>query len=469
MQKGGELMAKELFIPKLGQTVEEVTLVSWLVEDGAKVDFGQPILEVETDKAIFPVEANAKGYLHRGPFKEGDVLPVLAVVATIGKPEEVFSTVKETPLTTSIVQDSDKHGQPQETDSIPGSKKTGVDKLFVSPRAKKLAIEHKVDLNQVRPTGGGGIRIAERDVIAFLQTHNPETRFTPKATPVAQKMAEQEGIDLTVVSGSGPGGKIIKQDVERTIEETKKAAQPTPSPVTPPLYIMDVVDRQPLKGIRAIIADRMAASVHTTARVTLLSEVDATELVQLRNRLKEKVANAWGLAPSYNDLIMRICAVALRQHPVINARLTPDAVEILGHINIGLAVDTERGLLVPVTFDVDQKNLKQITIENKQKIDRAREGRSLPDELTGGTFTITNLGMFDVDAFTPVINLPEAAILGVGRITPKPVVKGSSIEIRQMTTLSLAFDHRLIDGAPAARFLQSIKSLIEEPYLLLAN
>jgi pyruvate dehydrogenase E2 component (dihydrolipoamide acetyltransferase) len=282
-------------------------------------------------------------------------------------------------------------------------------------------------------------------------------------------MAEVEGVDITSITGSGPGGKIVKQDVERTLVESKQVAAPLPLAPIPTLPIVEVVERQLLKGVRAIIAERMAASVHTTARVTLVMEVDATEFVSLRNRLKEKVSTEWGLTPSYNDLLMRICAVALRQHPNINARLTPEAVEILGHINIGIAVDTERGLMVPVVTDVDKKSLKQIATETKQKIERARVGRSLPDELAGGTFTITNLGMYEVDAFTPVINLPEAAILGVGRITPKPVVKGSSIEIRQMMTLSLAFDHRLVDGAPGAKFLQTVKQLIEEPYLLLAN
>ena len=162
-------------------------------------------------------------------------------------------------------------------------------------------------------------------------------------------------------------------------------------------------------------------------------------------------------------------AAALRKFPYMNARLAPDAIELLGHVNIGMAVDTERGLLVPVIRDADQKSLRQFGAEFRALVERARNGRSLPDDLSGGTFTITNLGMYDVDAFTPVINLPEAAILGVGRIAPKVVPRGDEIAVRQMWTLSLVFDHRLVDGAPAARFLQYIKQLIEEPYLLLAE
>jgi len=168
-------------------------------------------------------------------------------------------------------------------------------------------------------------------------------------------------------------------------------------------------------------------------------------------------------------LLAKVCATSLRKFPYMNARLAPDAVELLGHVNIGLAVDTERGLMVPVVQDVDKKNLHQFGTEFRELVDRARKGRSLPDDLSGGTFTITNLGMYDVDAFTPVINLPEAAILGVGRIAPKVVPRGSEIVVRQLWTLSLVFDHRLVDGAPAARFLQYIKQLIEEPYLMLAE
>jgi pyruvate dehydrogenase E2 component (dihydrolipoamide acetyltransferase) len=236
--------------------------------------------------------------------------------------------------------------------------------------------------------------------------------------------------------------------------------------------VAEVTERIPLKGVRAIIADRMGTSVHTTARVTLVMEIDATEFVAMRERLKAKVTEEWGFAPGYNDLLAKIVANALRKFPAMNARLAPDAIELLAHVNMGMAVDTERGLLVPVIRDADRKTLRGFGSEFREMVDRARKGRSLPDDLTGGSFTITNLGMFDVDAFTPVINLPEAAILGVGRIQPKWVYKPESPAapvLRQMWTLSLVFDHRLVDGAPAARFLQYIKGLIEEPYLLLAE
>ena len=451
-------MAEEFFIPKLGQTVEEVTLVKWLVEDGAKVSQGQEVMEVETDKAVFPVEANARGTIHIGPYKEGEVVPVLTVVAIIGKPEDKFEvkgTEAAVPVPGSAPIEPTVPATGPSAGSVPGG---GNEKPFASPRARKLAGEKNVDLTAVSPTGYGGVRVAERDVLAFLAQ-------APKASPVAQRMATDVGIDLRTVTGTGPGGRIVKEDIARL-------AHPELSTLNPQLSVpgpqSEILERIPLKGVRAIIAERLAASVHTTARVTLVTEADATEFVAARVRIKEKVEQDWGFAPGYNDLLARIVTAALRRFPYMNARLAPDAIEILGHVHMGMAVDTERGLLVPVIREADQKSLHQFGAEFRTLVERARSGRSLPDDLTGGTFTITNLGMYDVDAFTPVINLPQVAILGVGRIAPKPVARGESVVVRQMWTLSLVFDHRLVDGAPAARFLQYIKQLIEEPYLLLA-
>jgi pyruvate dehydrogenase E2 component (dihydrolipoamide acetyltransferase) len=233
---------------------------------------------------------------------------------------------------------------------------------------------------------------------------------------------------------------------------------------------MPAVESVPLTGVRRIIAERMAASVHTAARVTLVTEADATAFVEAREQLKASLADAWGFAPGYNDLLGIIVARALREFPYMNARLSADgqAIERLSVVNLGMAVDTERGLLVPVIRDADQKGLRAFGTEFRALMERARAGRATPEDLSGGTFTMTSLGMHDIDAFTPIINLPEAAILGVGRIQPKPVVWEGEIVVRQMWTLSLVFDHRVVDGAPAARFLQRIKQLVENPYLLLA-
>ncbi len=488
-------MAKEVFIPKLGQTVEEVTLIKWLVADGTRVEQGQEILEVETDKAVFTVEAPARGFLHIGPYPEGSVVPVLTVVAVIGKPEETFEAKAEAKVEAVQASSSTSTSTSTLTSTL-----TSTSSVPVSPRARKLAAEKGVDLTraEITPTGGGGVRIAERDVLAYLQESGVRSQEAALAeaarpvagsiTPVARRIAEEAGLDWRTLVGTGLRGQITKEDVEQAIAQQSRLAEAVPSvpsaPSAPPapsiqlpvsgpqLPAADVAERIPLKGVRAIIAERMGTSVHTTARVTLVTEVDATEFVALRERLKAKVAEVWGFAPGYNDLLARIVAVALRKFPYMNARLASDAIERLAHVNLGMAVDTERGLLVPVIRDADKKNLREFGAEFRALVERARAGRALPDDLTGGTFTITNLGMYDIDAFTPVINLPEAAILGVGRIAPKWVYSPASPAapvLRQMMTLSLVFDHRLVDGAPAARFLQYIKNLIEEPFLLLAE
>jgi pyruvate dehydrogenase E2 component (dihydrolipoamide acetyltransferase) len=270
-------------------------------------------------------------------------------------------------------------------------------------------------------------------------------------------VAAEAGIDLRRVSGSGPGGCIVKQDVISAAASLSSVAKATP----------EILERIPFKGVRAIIAERMAASVHTTARVTLVTDADATEFVSVRIKIKKKVEQVWDFSPGYNELLAKIVATALRRYPYMNARLASDVIEILGHVNLGVAMDTERGLLVPVIHDADRLSLRQLSDEFHRLAEAVQYNRILPEDLTGGTFTITNLGMYGIDTFTPVINLPEAAILGVGRIAPKVVPYKDEVAIRQMWTLSLVFDHRLVDGAPAARFLQYIKQVIEEPYLLL--
>jgi len=450
-------MTEEVFIPKFGQTVEEVTLIKWLVEDGAKVAQGQEVLDVETDKAIFSVEATADGYIHVGPYKEGEVLPVVTVVAVIGEAGEKFELkgaerrVERAAAAASL--------ETAETIPVKPQGREG-SKVFASPRAQRLAREMKINLSRVTPTGGGGRRITEKDVIAFVSR-------LPKATPVAQRMAKETGIGLHGLTGTGPQGKITKSDVENVIWRAPASEH---KPTTVPFQTLseeNVLERIPLKGVRTLIADRMAMSVHTTARVTLEMEVDATELVLIREGLKERVSEIWGFTPGYNDLLGKMVANALRKFPYMNARMTDDAIVVLSSVNIGMATDTERGLLVPVIQNADQKSLRQFGTEFRRLVEQARQGNISPDDLTGGTFTISNLGLYDVDYFTPIINLPEAAILGVGRIAQKVVPVDGEILIREMCTLSLAFDHRIVDGAPAARFLQYIKTLIEDPSLWL--
>jgi pyruvate dehydrogenase E2 component (dihydrolipoamide acetyltransferase) len=448
-------MAEELFIPKLGQTVEEVTIVNWLVKDGDQVEQGQEVLEVETDKAVFNVEAVDSGYVHIGPYKAGEVVPVLTVVAVIGEIDEKFEVQadqlqKSEPAPEKTIEDK----LPKPSASPRVTEQWKAERIFVSPRAKKLAGEKHVNLNLVSPTGGKGVRVREADVMNFLSQ-------SPKISPVALRMASEANLDLRTVFPSGPRGEITRADVEMAL--AKQAMIPLVEAGKKPdqLPEMAISERIPLKGIRGVIADRMSLSAHSTAQVTLFLDADATELAAYREKLKIQVEEEWGFAPGYNDLLVQICARALKEFPYMNARLNGEVIERLEEINIGIAVDAERGLYVPVIRDADKKDLRTIGTEFRQRVEEIRSGKIAPDFLSGGTFTITNLGMYDIEGFTPVINFPEAAILGVGKIISKPVIRESEIVIRQMLTLSLGFDHRITDGAPAAKFLQFIKYQIE--------
>lgn len=433
-------MATEFTIPNVGDSINKVTIVSWLASDGDHVEAEQDLLEVETDKATVAIPANGSGYLRTGPYREGDEIAVGTIVAIIGSESDRFESYNAD----GVSQDA---ATPPSTDSPSPSTAS-------SPPAVEASSSSNDD--SIRATG------------------------------VARKMADALGVELQAISGTGDHGRVTKNDVEQAASGKRSTPQPTtaPAPTAPPAELRtppppktepppittadDVTDRVPLKGVRKVIATRMGESSNSTARVTLIREVDATELVSLRENLKAQFKESWGFAPGYNELLAMICATGLREYAGMNARLSADgeAIEYLKRVNIGMAVDTPRGLLVGVLKDADQKSLQQLGTEFRAIVGRIREGKATPDELSGGTFTITNLGMFNVDAFTPVINLPELAILGVGRIVPKPVVKDDEIVIRKMWTLSLVFDHRLVDGAPAARFLDHVCQLIEEPHLL---
>jgi len=319
----------------------------------------------------------------------------------------------------------------------------------------------------VTGTGPNG-RIVEQDVMDFLAS-------TPKASPVAERVAQQLDVDLREIEGTGPRGRIVKADVLAAAETEAEAGEaPQPeveeaeaAPV-PEVLAPAAGERVPLTGVRGVIAERLHASHTTTAPVTLTMEVDATDFAAARERLKVSLVDELGFNIGYNDLLIKVAARALRRFPYVNARLVDDEIVHLDAVNVGLAIDTERGLLVPNVPDADEKSLVEVATTVRDLVDRARKAALTPDEFSDGTFTITNLGMYEVDAFTPIINTPEIAILGVGRIKAVPAVVDGEVAIRQRMWLSLTFDHRLVDGAPAARFLQYVKRLIEEPYLLLA-
>jgi pyruvate dehydrogenase E2 component (dihydrolipoamide acetyltransferase) len=450
-------MAKEAIMPKMGQTMEEGTIVEWFVKEGDQVKKGDPLFKFESDKAALDAESPANGAVLKILHNAGAVVPILEVVALIGEPGEDISSYLSAEA--AQAEDTPTAEQPPAaaTPAAPASPSVAPlrapgERVFASPRARRVAREAGVDWTALAGSGPQG-RIIERDVEAYIAAR-------PKATPMAGKLAAEAGLDLAGLAGTGSAERITRADVVRITRSDMGRATATQAQAG------TVSQTTPMSGIRAIIAERMSAGAQTTAPVTLTTEVDASRLVEMREGFK-KSPLAGDITPSYNDILVLIVGRVLQEQPNMNVRLADNQIERLAYVNVGVAVDTERGLLVPVIRDVQIKGLGQIASDFRELMNRARQGQSLPDDLTGGTFTITNLGIFDIDAFTPIINLPECAILGVGRIVEKPVVKDGQIAVGQRLALSLTFDHRINDGAPAARFLQRIKQLIEQPYLLL--
>ncbi len=457
-------MAKKVILPKLGQTMEEGSIVEWIKQEGDEINRGDVLFTLESDKAVLEVEARNKGVLRKILLQPGVAVPVMAPVGIIGDPDEDIS---------AIVAEAEAElagkapaGAPASAEAAPQEEAVSAraeevapapaepvrapgERLVASPRARRVAREKDVDLAFVEGSGPGG-RVVEKDVLAFMASQ-------PAATPLARRTAEQLGVSLDAVQAAGP--RVRADDVRAA------AATPTPAAVAPAPAAGELV---PLKGIRAIVAQRMAQSHDETAPISLFAEVDATAFVALRTQLKDAFAKELGFSIGYNDILAYIVARCLREFPYMNVRLEDGGIRYLPEVNIGMAVDSERGLLVPVLRRADEMTVKELAVAFRELVARAREGRSQPDDLSGGTFTITNLGMYGVDFFTAMINLPEAASLSVGRIREEPAGADGQIAIRSRMGLGLTVDHRLVDGAPAARFLQAIVRYIENPYLLLA-
>lgn len=466
-------MATQVLVPPLGQTVDSLSFAAWLKQEGEHVQQGEALYVVETDKAMLDVEAPATGVLAQVTAKAGDQVKVLSPIAVILAEGEVLAG-QSAPAPSAPLHEEQKLEPAAAGERAAGN--GGENVRFVSPRARKLAEAEGVPLEQLDATGPEGA-VVERDVRAYLAERQvareqaagvaataravaPAPGAAP-VSPLARRLADENGLELAQVSGTGPRGQVTREDVAAAL--AKRASAETPKQAPAPTATRQPVEVIAVSGVRAVISERMAASSRETAPVTLTAEADATALVQLREKLA-----ADGVPVSYNDLLLYALSKALRAHPRLNAALDGDNIKVWPQVDIGLAVDAERGLLVPVLRDVDRMGLAEIAAQTKALAERAKSGQCSPEELKGGTFTLTNLGMFGIDAFTPIINLPECAILGVGRIKTEPAWIGDHVEPRQKVWLSLTFDHRLVDGGPAARFLQTVVKFVEKPHLLMA-
>lgn len=435
-------MTIEIVMPKIGLNMEEGMIVEWVKKEGDNVKPGDVLFVLETDKVTVDSEAQQEGVLAKILVKEGERVPVKTIVALMVSEGETYADV------TPDAEKSKAASTPKQPDSTAisaGQVQSSSGKILASPKAKFYARQQKLDLNLISNSVDGIIKF--KHVVGYTEESN-ESKSKVLATPVAKRLAEEKGLDLRSVIGSGTSGRITRQDVEDALQSQVDIQLPAP-------------DKKsiPVKGVRAVIAERLLNSSQNTASLTLHMEVDVTKLVEFRQARKEY---RHSVIPSYNAIIISLVSKALGAHPLMNARLEGGSIELRDRINIGLAVDQPDGLRVIVINDADQKSIDQIQVDMISLIDRVQTKTSLPDDLTGGTFTITNLGVYGIDRFTPILNPPETGILGIGRISELLVLKEGKIAQRSMMTLSLTFDHRVIDGAPAARFLQTVENLIEE-------
>lgn len=466
-------MAVEVVMPRLGWGGEDGSLVEWIKKDGEPVKAGEVVCTVEGDKAVNEVESLDNGVLRIPPDSPapGVKVPVGTVLAYLVGDGELAPFEK--PGATPGSRPGPARDAPSRPESVETESARGVDRPADDRKKERDRTAASAFVHGFLSTMGAGASAGSGTV--------------PPTSPRARRVAAELGVDLVGLAGTGRSGRVVERDVRAAFaaatEERAASAGATEAaseavvtaastiaedarPTEPVVPIHDV----PMGKVRRVIARRMADSARTAAPVTLTTEADATELVGLREQLKRDRQGTILPIPSYNDFLARAAALALEQHPDLNVSLQNETMVYHATANIAIAVDTERGLLAPVLHDVGNKSLQQVARESAPLIERARRGRASSDDLSGATFTITNLGMYEIDAFTPIVNLPECAILGIGRVVAKPVVVDEAlgtIGARKMLTLSLTFDHRLVDGAPAARCLQSIKRLVERPTLLI--
>ena len=441
-------MPTEIYLVKVGMTMHEGTVEEWYVADGERVEAGAMLYRLETEKVNLDVDAEASGIV-KHLAAEGDTLAPGDVVGFIYAADETIPDVLPTPKPKRDIAVVGEEPAP----AAPAQPKTAASgkRVAASPAARRLAKERGVSLDGVVGSGPGG-RIVEGDVPEAAP--EPAAPKRVAASPAARKLAAELGVDLAAVSGSGPRGRITREDVQA-------AADAPPAPTAPstgtPTHI---------SAMRRTIAERMHASLRETAQLTMDMEVDVTDLVKLRGNLIDEWADD-GIRVTYTDLVLIAAARALARHPKMNASLDGDAITSFDHAHVGVAVALDEGLIVPVIRDAHSKPLREIAQESAALATRARAGSLSLDDLTGGTFTVTSLGMYGVDTFTPILNPPQAGILGVGRIYDGTKWNDATPIRTPMLRLSLTWDHRVLDGAPAAEFLTSVRDYLEQPYRLL--
>jgi pyruvate dehydrogenase E2 component (dihydrolipoamide acetyltransferase) len=419
-------MASAIQLPTLSPTMKEGKITKWLKREGEKISSGEAVAEVETDKSNLEIEAYEDGYLIRILVKEGESAPVGAPIAYIGeKGEKVESAPVAAPAAAA---------KPPEAAPSPKS------------------VERRALAEPIRPPGG--------QVLPLRREEIPSGNGRLRASPLARKMAEDQGLDLTAVQGSGPQGRIVKRDVEAAISQVPAARQRAPSPIA------RFERREPevvaLSSMRRVIAQRLAEVKPGVPHFYLTVDIEMDAAMKIREEAKALESKV-----SVNDIIVKAAGIALRRVPKMNVSLQGDRVLQYQTADVGIAVAIDEGLITPVIRDVDAKGLAALSAEARELAERARKRSLKPEEYTGGSITVSNLGMFGIDWFVAVINPPQAAIIAVGAVEQKPVVRDGQVAVRQMMSATLSGDHRVIDGALGAQYLRELKALLEHPMRLL--
>lgn len=452
-------MASVIIMPKQGLLMEEGTITKWLVKEGEVCTEGKPLFEMETDKLTITMDSTATGTLLKIIHGEGDVVPITQPIAIVGQPGEDISGLlggaeeaapaEEVPAPAAAPAEaapaaSAVHREPGE-------------RVFSTPRARLRAEENGVAVADVAGSGPEGL-VIERDVLGYVVGK-------PAVTPLAANVAKAQGVDLSGIQGTGPNGKITTAD----LPGSAPAAAPAAEEAAPAASVQATrgTHTERMSGMRKAISRNMLTSKTTNAQTNHRISVDMTAAIALRNQYK-----ALGIKVSYNDIIVRACAKALTDMPIVNASVDGDNILYHDYVNVGTAVSVPGGLIVPVIKDADIIGLSGIAAQSAQLIEKARDGKLTDADYHGGTFTVSSLGMFDLDDFVAIINPPESAILAVGKIAKTPVVVTNAegedeIVIKSMCNLCLSYDHRIIDGAEGAKFLQKVKNYLQTPVLLI--
>lgn len=451
-------MATKVLMEALSPTMEEGRLVKWLKNEGDSVKGGDVLAEVETDKAVMELVARGDGVLRKRLANEGDSSAVGTLLGVVAAPDEDISALLKGAGPTPVP--SDNTAQPvgnaadagdvianakefEGVTSIPSAPRQSQGEASTPPQERERRGHQRIDTGARAGTANGAANGAT----------SPSDR--PRSSPLARRLASERGVDLGALQGSGPGGRIVKRDIEQARAAPRLAAQR-------PVRVGDYQDI-PLTQMRKTIAKRLGESIGPIPTFYLTAEFDVTRVAELREAMIEQGAE---YKVSFNDILIKATATALAQHPEVNAHWTGDAIRQFNRVHIGMAVAVEDGLITPVIFDANEKGLADIAAESRELAGRARERRLKPEEYMGSTFSISNLGMFGIDQFTAIINPPEAGILAIGAVEEKPVVEDGELVIRKRLRVTMSCDHRVIDGATGANFLQTLRRLIENPLML---